>query len=107
MGKGILKRIGAEIRHAFTIEEPQFTSEEIALLEKVATEINKRKMTHSAILFLESVRPLNFIGSQLMIALKPILDLFVNPTEYEKVAKILEKRKAIDRLIELIEGYIK
>lgn len=107
MRKGILKRIGAEIRHAFTTEDPQFTSEEIAILEKVATEVNKRRMSHAAILFLESVRPLNFIGSQLMVALKPLLDIFVNTSEYEKIIKTIEKRGSISQLIELIERDVK
>ncbi|GAX59698.1 ATP-dependent Zn protease [Candidatus Scalindua japonica] len=60
-------------------------------------------MSVPAIMFLESVRPLNFIGSQAMIFLKPVLSRFFTREEYHKLAIILEKREVVDLLINEIE----
>ena len=59
-----------QISQPLTIDEiPE--DEQEALLTKVATEIVRRRLTVPAILFLETCKPLNFIGSQMLIALKP------------------------------------
>ncbi len=49
------------------------------------------------------MRPLNFIGSQTMIFFKPILTRFFSMHEYNRMANILENRKAVDILINEIE----
>ena len=63
----------------------------------------KRQLEVPANMFLESVRPLNFLGSQALVFLQPILGMVLNPAEVEKFAKLLEKRNALPRLIEKIE----
>ena len=47
--------------------------EQRALLEKAATWIVRRGLTAPAILFLEIGKPLNFLGSQLLIAFSPFI----------------------------------
>jgi hypothetical protein len=60
-------------------------------------------MSVPAVMFLESVRPLNFVGSQAMVFFKPIISHFFTKVEYDKLASMLEKREVIDRLIKEIE----
>ncbi len=56
-----------------------------------------------AVLFLSSLRPLNFVGSQAMLFLKPFLTPLFNTQQYERLAAILERREGISALIEAIE----
>jgi hypothetical protein len=99
------KRLSESLKHAFSSGSTteSFTPGEIALLEKVANIITARRMAAPTIIFLESVEPLNFIGSQLLYALRPILELVGNPLELKKIARILERREALKVLIKLIE----
>lgn len=78
-------------------------SEQRALLEKVATWIVRRGLTTPAILFLETGKPLNFLGSQLLIGFSPFIQAIFKGDEYQKFALILEKDANVELLIELIE----
>lgn len=100
-----IQRIKTTLRHAFALqpEEQTLAAEEQALLEKIATAIVARQMTGPAVLFLESVGPMNFLGSQALHFLTPILDLVCDSREIERAARLLERREAIPRLIALIE----
>jgi hypothetical protein len=98
-------RLRHEFAHAFALAPPRrdFTQEEIALLEKVAAGIVHRGMADPAVLFLESLGPLNFLGSQVLHGLAPFLELICDARELERLAVILERRESLDRLIVLIQ----
>ena len=83
-------------------EIPQHEQQE--LLEKVAMQVVKRRLTAPAILFLEMYKPLNFLGSQVLIALNPFVLSIFNTTEYQKFALIIEKDANVELLIRLIEN---
>jgi hypothetical protein len=91
--------------HAFALAPTQaeFAPEELALLEKVAGVVVRRGMGAPALLFLESVEPFNFLGSQSVHGLKPFLELVCDATELERLAVVLERRDSVDRLITLIQ----
>ena len=95
----------AKLRYAFRVEEPipPLGEEDLAYLRKIADAIVRRRLEVPAILFLESVRPLNFIGNQVMVFLKPIVDVVIPVADYDRIMKLLERRETIGRLIELIE----
>ena len=78
-------------------------SEQRELLEKVATWIVRRGLTTPAILFLETGKPLNFLGSQLLIGFSPFIQAIFKGDEYQKFALILEKDANVELLIEMIE----
>ncbi len=94
-----------KIKHAFAIdpEAETITPEEEVLLAKVAGGVVRRGLEVPAEMFLESVRPLSFLGSQALVFLQPILGMVLNPTEVEKFSRLLEKRSALPRLVALIE----
>ena len=77
--------------------------EQLALLEKLALWIKHRNLTAPAIIFLETGKPLNFLGSQLLIAFSPFVQAFFKGDQYQKIALILEKDENIERLLQLIE----
>jgi hypothetical protein len=107
--RGVSQRIRSlkgALRHAFAVQPggQALTAEEQALLEKVAATVVRRRMAGPAVLFLESAGPMNFLGSQALHFLAPILDLTCDAREIERAAGLLERRDAIPRLIELIEA---
>ncbi len=53
-------------RHAFAVrsEQPAFTTEELALLERIAEAIVARRMAAPTTLFLESMGPMNFLAAR-------------------------------------------
>src|SRR5499433_2328678 len=108
--KSSLSQTWAKVRagfiHAFStnIETEDFTIEDLALLERVADTVVKRGMTAPATVFLESIGPMNFLGSQALHFLTPVIDCAFNAKEVEQVAQLLERRDSIPRLITLIEA---
>lgn len=98
-----LRKILAGLKHAFATEGEKITDSDNALIVKLSDYVVKRNMSVPAIMFLESVRPLNFVNSQTMVFFKPIISRFFTRVEYDKLATIMEKREVIDLLIKEIE----
>ena len=62
-----MRRILAKLRYMFSVEEEGLSEEEVELVGRVARAVVGRGLAVPALTFLESVRPLNFVGSQVMI----------------------------------------
>lgn len=60
-------------------------------------------MTVPAILFLESVKPLSFVGSQALYFFEPMVRALFSVPEYERFATMLERRENIEVLLVKIE----
>jgi hypothetical protein len=60
-------------------------------------------MTTPAILFLETVRPLNFVSSQVLQFFRPVLSVVADPAACRELAEFLEHRGSIDYLCRRIE----
>ena len=86
-------------------ERSPFPEEEEAVLRKLARKTVEKGMTVPAIIFLESVKPLNFIGSQVLIFFEPIVQTVFNFKDYDAFRCALEKRESIEFLITRIEEY--
>ncbi len=97
--------IKESLKHAFSVakEEEKLTEEEKKLLIRIAEEITKRRLEVVAITFLESVKCMNFIGSQVMLFFKPIVETIFPNKIYSDIQKILEKRPSIEYLIKRVE----
>ena len=63
----------------------------------------RRGLGIPATVMLEALRPLNFIGSQCMHGLTPLITVFSDGQTWESIATALEERGSIDRLISKIE----
>ena len=92
-------------KKAFAIpkEDEKLTVEEEELIKKIAQEITKRRLEAIAITSLESVKYLNFIGSQVMLFFKPIIDSIFLTQTYDKIQQVLEKRGSVEYLLREIE----
>ncbi len=85
--------------------EKSLNQEEENTLKKVAQKIVDNRMTVPAILFLESVKPLNFVGSQVLHFFQPFVQMLFSASEYEKFASTMERRESVERLICFIEDF--
>jgi len=99
-------RVRAGFRHAFAVQTSAetFTDEDRTLLERIADAVVRREMAAPATVFLESLGPMNFLGSQALHFLTPILEFALNARELERAARLLERRDTIPRLITMIEA---
>ena len=78
---------------------------EDAILEKLAVKVVEKGMAVPAILFLESVKPLNFIGSQMMVFFEPIVQTVFNFKDYDTLRTALEKRETVEIMLLKIEKH--
>jgi len=61
-------------------------------------------MTVPAIFFLESVKPLSFLGSQALHFFEPMVRAFFNVQDYERFALLMERRENLEALLVRIEA---
>jgi len=101
-----LGRFRAGMRNAFALEGPHgpLTAEDHELLGRLARAIVVRRMAMPALLLLSSVRPLNSLGSQAMVFLRPFLTPLFKPADYDRVAAVLDRREGLGALAEAVEA---
>jgi len=101
-----LVQLRAGLRHAFALqsETEPLSSEDTELMERVASAIVYHGMAAPATVFLESLGPMNFLGSQALHFFAPIIECAFSVNDIDRVARLLERRDSIARLIALIEG---
>ncbi|MDP8237789.1 MAG: hypothetical protein P9X24_01750 [Candidatus Hatepunaea meridiana] len=81
----------------------ELTDKQRELLDKLADKIVRLRMSVPAILFLESVRPMNYVGSQVMVFFAPLVRGFFGLPEWDELRLVLEKRESIGYFLDLIE----
>jgi hypothetical protein len=99
-------RVRAGLSHAFSTRSAAetFTIEDLALLQRIADAVVQRRMAAPAVVFLESLGPMSFLGSQALHFFAPIIELAFSAHEVSQVASLLERRDTTVRLIALIEA---
>jgi hypothetical protein len=107
-------------RHAFAVDkfdESSLSDDDKEILARVALRVHEKKMTAAAILWVESHRNLNFIGSQLMVFSQPLFDMthplfnavlnrfgiYIPPADFPRLARALEKRYSIEYFLQQLE----
>ena len=100
-----LSGLKARVQHAFAVEPAgqPLSEEDVALLERVAAAVVAREMAVPTVVFLESVCPMNFLGSQALHFFTPIHEVVLPQRDIERVALLLERRDTLSRLTVLIE----
>ena len=101
-----LRQLCNGVRHAFaTVSDASaFSAEDVTFIERIADALVKRGMGVPAAMVLESMGPMNFLGSQALHALTPILESAFDAKDMQRLACLLERRDTISRLIALIES---
>ncbi len=73
------------------------------LINKIAQKVIDYRLSPVAIVFLESSKPLSFLGNQFLIFMQPFYRALFSFREYEEITAMLEDRKNIEALICEIE----
>jgi hypothetical protein len=107
------------LKQAFAVGsefEDKLADDEDQLLKDIALNIHKRRLTAAAIPFIMFNRPLNVLGAnmlqmgEMIMTAGPVeqfLRMFLGPNyTHELLVRTLEKRCAIDRLVELLEEHL-
>ena len=74
-----------------------------ALFARLGAWIAARRLETPAVLFLETMRPLSFVGAQGLYFLEPFARAIFDVTEYERLARLLERRSNLELLVRAIE----
>ncbi|MEE8399289.1 MAG: hypothetical protein V3S89_09810 [Desulfobacterales bacterium] len=96
------------LKKAFAIEAPNDgapTDAQKAVVDRICREVARRHMTTPALIFLESFRPLNHIGSQVMYFFQPFVSAILTSQAYQHFAEFLEQRSSVDYLCQRIEYF--
>ena len=84
-------------------EEEELGAEDEELLRGIARRVAQYQMEVPAVLFLESVRPLNFVGSQALAFFEPMVLALFNWPGYERFTRLMQQRESVERLTRYIE----
>ena len=100
------RKLHQGLKHAFSTQPPSvpLSREELDLIERIADALVKRRLAAPAAMFLDSMGPLGFLGSQTLHLLTPVIECAFDGKEIERVARLLERRDTISRLVALIES---
>lgn len=94
------------LKHAFAIEpaaavEP--TAAQRDVVDRVCRQVVARGLATPALIFLESVRPLNYVSSQTLHFFQPVLSAVADAQACRELADFLEHRGSVDYLCRRIE----
>ena len=95
------------LKNAFALDKESsrpLTEQEEAVLDKLARKVHQHGLAVPAILFLESVKPLNFVAGQVMVFFQPMVGAFFSTREYDLFTSLLERRFTLEKLLEKIEA---
>ncbi len=85
--------------------EAALSDEDRALLDSLADGIVRRRLTPAALFFLESMKPMSFLGGYTMMFLRPIVAvIWPDPQRWDRVAALLERRGTIELLLRRLEA---
>ncbi len=85
--------------------EASLSDDDRALLDQLAEGIVRRRLTPAALFFLESMKPMGFVGSQMMVFLRPIISVvWSDPVRWDQLQRILERRGSIELLLRRLEA---
>jgi hypothetical protein len=84
---------------------PELTSEEEdqRLIDAVAGRVVRMGLAVPAIFFLESTKPLSYVGSQVLVFLEPFVKSVLTVASYDRFVALLEDRRNIEKLLGRIE----
>ena len=85
-------------------EMEPISEDENRVMDMTAEKVIRWKMAIPAIIFLESVKTLNYIGSQTMVFFEPMVQALFNFKDYDTFRKAMERRENVERLLQKIEA---
>jgi hypothetical protein len=95
------------LKHAFAIEKAESfdpNPRQREIVDRLCRHVVQRGLTTPALLFLETVRPLNYVSAQTLQFFSPFLSVVVDAQGCQEFAEFLEHRGAIEFLCLRIEA---
>lgn len=94
------------LKHAFAIEpdgpvEP--TEVQRVIVDRLCRQVHSRGLATPALIFLESVSPLNYVSSQTLHFFAPVLAAVADEAACRELAEFLEHRGSVEYLCRRIE----
>ena len=74
------------------------------LLLNLARKVVNRGMSVPAIFFLESTKPLSYVGSQAMVFFGPFVRMIFESPDYYRYSEMMEDRANLELLLQMIEA---
>jgi hypothetical protein len=93
----------SEQRHGAVAEDQESREKQVEFMDRLARKVVDWGMAIPAIFMLESSRPLSFVGSQVLVFFRPIVDSLFAFRSYDAFAEMLDDRRNIDYLLTKIE----
>jgi hypothetical protein len=85
------------------LTEQNISDEQKQLVEKFANFVVARNLSTPALVFLESVKPLNIIASEALYFFSPLVSVFFDTAFIDTFAKFLQSRNSTELLANRIE----
>ncbi len=101
-------RLGNWLRTAFAVEDDtalQPTPDEARLVDRLCRAIVVRGLRTPAVVALDCSHNLNFLASQTMVFLEPIVTLLFKGDEYARFRGFLARRGSIEYICRRIESF--
>lgn len=80
---------------------PSVSGEQLA--DRVAAAIARRGLKVPAMWFLQTFKPLSFVGSQVLLVLQPLADIWGNEGSLGSYARLLEDADGIEMILRRLE----
>ena len=74
------------------------------LIDRFAQRVAQMGMTAPAILFLESYKPVSFLGAQFLWFSEPFLSILINPTDLHDFTVLIQDEAGTEALLERLES---
>jgi len=88
-----------------TAKDSNFSDDEITeFITTLAEAVVRKGMSVPAVMTLEMVKPLSFIGHSSLVVFAPILELLIDPVKMEKLQAVTADRERIEQLMTSIEN---
>ena len=94
-------------KQAFAISKPgsvPLTPHQEEIIDRLAVKVVEWQMSVPAVLFLESVKPLNYVGSQILVFFSPIVNTVFTVPDYNEFVALMEERGNVEVLLKRIEA---
>jgi len=95
----------SRLKYAFAVKDAEpLNQDDLEFLDKITNKIKRRRMNIPAGFFFHMLTPLNFISSQALVVLEPLLGPFFKEEDYKRVIKILSNREGLKIFVDKLEG---
>lgn len=94
------------LKHAFAVDRPGPASPndaERTVVDRVLTEVVRRRLAIPALMFLEMSRSMNYLGAQVLHYFAPFVTVLVDTQSYDVFANFLERRGSVDYMCQRLE----